>query len=332
MNLDAPDRLATFGVRHLDTADDPELNAIVQRVAKAIEAPIALISLVMGRVQYFRAMHGLPTELTHARATNRCDSFCQFVVRDEAIFLVEEALEDARVPKELVERYGIRAYAGAPLRVSGQVLGSLCVIDVRPRSFSREQINELERGAHEASQRLSKLSEIGSETLSTSGVEGDVEPGEAVQSMRRRLLDMRRALEQGAPIMRELASKPRSEWTVESLGSEAEHLADAAVFFRALGNRFEQTQALAKRVEQQVGANLLAAQLKAVAFPLSEGLTFVRVIEALAEEAIGVKEASRTLSVLHVALGFEADLTRALDDAIVAIENMGATNSAEVAT
>jgi hypothetical protein len=65
------------------------------------------------------------------------------VVRDGVPLAVTEAARDERVPQELVERYGIGAYLGVPLVVAGQTLGSLCVIDVRPREFTSVQLQAL---------------------------------------------------------------------------------------------------------------------------------------------------------------------------------------------
>jgi GAF domain-containing protein len=141
----------------LSSAPDDTLQSIVSAAAIAAEAPIALVSLVLRRIQLFRAHIGLPPDLAAAGATDRCVSFCQLVVRDKRPLAIEDALRDARVPQALVDAYGVRAYLGFPLEIEGVVVGTLCILDVRPREFSPEQRLAVERLARVASERLAQL-------------------------------------------------------------------------------------------------------------------------------------------------------------------------------
>ena len=150
-------RLASLSWRALDGELDAALQAIVASAARTADAPIALVSLVLKRIQLFRAHVGLPPELALAGATDRCVSFCQIVVRDQAPLAIVDALDDPRVPQALVARYGIRAYYGLPLRVGGRVVGTLCVIDVRPRAFDDQTRVALASLADEAARRLTSL-------------------------------------------------------------------------------------------------------------------------------------------------------------------------------
>jgi hypothetical protein len=58
--------------------------------------PMAIVSLVLSRIQLFRAQHGLPAELAACGSTSRDASFCQLVVKDGARLEVEDAATDAR--------------------------------------------------------------------------------------------------------------------------------------------------------------------------------------------------------------------------------------------
>ncbi|WP_437609287.1 GAF domain-containing protein [Sorangium sp. So ce834] len=158
-DLNDPVRLAELHGAMLRTDADAILDACVTRAARLARAPIAFVSLVVRHIQLLRAHHGLPLELAVSCATSRSNSFCQLVVRDEAPLLVEDALRDERVPKELVEHYGIRAYAGVPVRVRGHAIGSLCVLDVVPRRFDPRTIDGLDQLAIEVAGRLSDLVE-----------------------------------------------------------------------------------------------------------------------------------------------------------------------------
>ena len=107
-----PERYSAFTEGLLAEAEDAELQAIANDAAGGLSTPIALVTLVLERIQFFKAHYGLPDDLAISRATERDVSFCQFVVRDGEPFEVENAEEDERVPQHLVKRYGIKSYLG----------------------------------------------------------------------------------------------------------------------------------------------------------------------------------------------------------------------------
>ncbi|NIO07143.1 MAG: GAF domain-containing protein, partial [Deltaproteobacteria bacterium] len=163
-----PDRHAAFTRELLAEAEDDELKAIVEQAARDLKAPIALVNLVLEHIQFFKAHHGLPPDLAASRATERSVSFCQFVVRDGQPFEVTNAERDSRVPQHLVKAYGIKSYLGVPVVVDGVVLGALCVIDTKPREFSkaeREMLTKLSRVVNERLATLSKKREQSSALL-----------------------------------------------------------------------------------------------------------------------------------------------------------------------
>jgi len=160
-DLDDPFRLAEFRPPILGSVDDHVLRECVERAAKRAEAPIAMVSFVMKRIYLFRAAVGLPPELLVTRAASRNRSFCQFVVKAEAPFIVTDAESDARVPRHILDVYPIGAYAGVPIRVGGHVLGSLCVADAVPRRWRLDLVGEMRELAERVSQRLETLTALG---------------------------------------------------------------------------------------------------------------------------------------------------------------------------
>lgn len=150
-------RLTGLTGRSLDLDEDAELQACVAEAAALTQAPIAAVSLVLRRSQLFRAQVGMPPDLAAAGATDRDVSFCQVVVRDRAPLTVRDAAVDARVPQDLVARYGVRAYLGVPIEVGGQPVGSLCAIDTTPRDFSAGDIAGLRAIADRVERRLEAL-------------------------------------------------------------------------------------------------------------------------------------------------------------------------------
>lgn len=141
----------------LAEALDPELQAISAETSREIETPSAAVTLILERIQFFRGHHGLAPALETSRATDRDVSFCQFVVRDATLFEVNDAANDTRVPQELVERYNIGSYLGAPITLNGEAVGAMCAIDSKPRLFSDRDRETLVRMASKASRRLAVL-------------------------------------------------------------------------------------------------------------------------------------------------------------------------------
>ena len=131
-----PERHHAFTSGLLAEAEDEMLQSIVKEAAEELSTPIALVNLVLEEIQFFKAHYGLPEDLAAARGTERDVSFCQFVVRDGVAFEVTNAKQDTRVPQHLVKNHDIQAYLGLPVVFDDVIVGSLCVIDTKPREFS----------------------------------------------------------------------------------------------------------------------------------------------------------------------------------------------------
>lgn len=155
--LDDSRRLRVLDGAVLDRRPDARLQELVAQAAEVSGFPIALVSLVTRQVQFFRAQVGLPPDLQVARATDRDKSFCQFVVAHNRPLVVEDSWREPWLPRDLIERYGIRAYVGFPVSVLGQTVGSLCVIDVQPRRLGEVALEQLRGLAQAVSARLEEL-------------------------------------------------------------------------------------------------------------------------------------------------------------------------------
>ena len=133
--------LAELGV--LDTDAEPSYDALTRAAASITQCPIALISLVDGERQWFKARIGFDEE-----QTPREGSFCSYAIRSPELMVVGDARTDVRFFKHpLVQgSSGMRFYAGQPLTVDGIRIGTLCVIDTKPRELSieaREALQDL---------------------------------------------------------------------------------------------------------------------------------------------------------------------------------------------
>jgi PAS domain S-box-containing protein len=132
--MDEPRRLAclkSYGV--LDSAPDPRFDRLTELCARLLDAPMATISLIDEKRQWFKSRQGVA-----ATQTPRAHSFCAHVltVAHDDVLVVEDATRDARFKDSplVTGSPGVRFYAGAPLVTpDGHVLGALCINDVRPR-------------------------------------------------------------------------------------------------------------------------------------------------------------------------------------------------------
>ncbi|MFI5958675.1 ATP-binding protein [Cryptosporangium sp. NPDC051539] len=121
----------------LDTDHEAEFDDIALLAAEICGTPIALVSLVDERRQWFKAHVGIDF-----RETCRDVAFCAHALAQTDILEVPDATTDPRFannPMVVGEPY-IRFYAGAPLRVEGGLsLGTVCVIDREPRVLTPAQ-------------------------------------------------------------------------------------------------------------------------------------------------------------------------------------------------
>ncbi|WP_158814301.1 HWE histidine kinase domain-containing protein [Methylocapsa sp. S129] len=121
--------LARYGV--LDTEPEPGFDDIVLLATRICETPVALVSLVAESRQWFKARIGFPP-----CETPLGQSVCAHALRQKGVLMIPDLTLDARTwANTLVtgEPF-IRFYAGALLETpDGVPLGTLCVIDTKPR-------------------------------------------------------------------------------------------------------------------------------------------------------------------------------------------------------
>ncbi len=125
----------------LDTESEQRFDDLTLLAKHICDAPIALISFVDAERQWFKSRIGLT-----ASQTPRAVSFCGHAILEEDVMVVPDAAADARFADNpmVTGEPGIRFYAGAPLLTStGHALGTLCVIDRKPRELTEEQLEAL---------------------------------------------------------------------------------------------------------------------------------------------------------------------------------------------
>jgi PAS domain S-box-containing protein len=139
-----PTRLAALAAYDiLDTAPEKGFDDIVLLARNICETPVALVSLVAGDRQWFKARLGFPECGTDLNA-----SVCAHALVEPDLLVIPDLSRDPRTRANPLVTGGprIRFYAGAPLRTpGGKALGSLCVIDVasRPSGLTAGQAESL---------------------------------------------------------------------------------------------------------------------------------------------------------------------------------------------
>jgi len=123
----------------LDSEAEKQFDDLVLLASQLTECPVSLISLVDKDRQWFKAKTGILLE-----ESPRDTSFCGHAITQEGenLFTIQNTLDDERFNDNplVTENPKIRFYAGQPLvTTSGKKIGTLCVMDTKPRSLTKEQ-------------------------------------------------------------------------------------------------------------------------------------------------------------------------------------------------
>ncbi len=155
---DAERLAALYALLMLDTPPEERFDKLVSFAAAEFDVPIALLTLVDQDRQWFKSQLGLS-----ACETSRDVSFCGHAILKPEIMVIPDALADERFadnPLVTGDPF-VRFYAGAPLIMpSGHALGTLCIIDTRPRQMDQIELAIFSTLRDLAVQELSTRSEV----------------------------------------------------------------------------------------------------------------------------------------------------------------------------
>lgn len=143
---------ALWRLNILDTPADPAFENLTQIAASLFNVPIVLVSLVDEHRQWFKSHIGIiESELP------RKESFCGHAILAKSLFIVEDTFLDPRFATNSLVTGAphIRFYAGAPIQTEdGLNLGTLCLIDKHPRTFSAVEQHQLTLLARQVEQLI----------------------------------------------------------------------------------------------------------------------------------------------------------------------------------
>lgn len=191
------------------TEPEAGLDRVTQELARIFDVPGAFISFTDEDTQYYKSIVG---ELPEPYATTRTEprgSLCSHVVGMNDELIVEDLCADERFRDcEAVIRYGVRFYAGTPLRAdSGRAVGAMCIVDLKPRRIAPRE-RELLRLLAEGAMAMVRLQAASRQLLE-------------------RRLQMERDLGQAVRVQRFLLPPDRLEgagWRIEHRYRPVEHL------------------------------------------------------------------------------------------------------------
>jgi CheY-like chemotaxis protein len=125
----------------LDTEPEERFDRITRLAAALFNVPMAVISLVDEDRQWFKSCLGL-----NAKETPRDVAFCAHVVNSREPMIVPDAFQDVRFADNpvVINEPRIRFYAGYPLMLDdGSCIGTLCLLDTRPRTLEGRDLERL---------------------------------------------------------------------------------------------------------------------------------------------------------------------------------------------
>jgi two-component sensor histidine kinase len=125
----------------LDTPPDGAFDRITAIAARRFDVPIAIISIVDEDRIWFKSHHGVEVD-----QIGRDPGLCASAILTNEPHILPDATQDPRsLANPLVAgEFGLRFYVGVPLRTSdGYNLGTLCVIDKKPRPVDEDAVKDL---------------------------------------------------------------------------------------------------------------------------------------------------------------------------------------------
>ncbi|WP_426478686.1 response regulator [Chryseobacterium sp. CBSDS_008] len=126
----------------LNMEKDPQLDIFAETACLVTDCPAALIAMMERETQTIQSCVGLALDFVDRKST-----LCQYSIASGDVVVINDTLADERSSDNpLILAGGIRFYAGVPLiDDEGFVLGTICVIDYKPKTITDEQISTLKK-------------------------------------------------------------------------------------------------------------------------------------------------------------------------------------------
>lgn len=128
------------GCQILDSKAEGMFDELANIAATVFDVPIALVAFADPNRIWFKSNVGLKVSEVPREVT-----ICHHTIQQSTVLVVSDALKDSRfVCNPLVKAVGLRFYAAAPILKDGYALGVVCIVDRKPREFSKSQLTILQ--------------------------------------------------------------------------------------------------------------------------------------------------------------------------------------------
>ena len=127
----------------LDTPREEAFDRITRLTRKVFQVPIAVVNIIDAHRTWHKSCYGV-----EGQQQPREHAFCNHTIRQNTPMIVPDAMLDPRFMENpyVVSKPGVRFYAGVPLQTrDGYNIGSLCIVDGKPREFSLQRCRPFER-------------------------------------------------------------------------------------------------------------------------------------------------------------------------------------------
>jgi GAF domain-containing protein len=139
-----------------DCEPEESLDYLTRDAATIFKVPIAMINLASSEYIIFKSCIGLP----QATKLDRSGAFCATAVLQEEPLIIENTLSDEvfRTSPLVIGPLKIRSYIGKSLHAAdGSRIGTICLLDTKPRSYSKSQVRALCDMALQAEEQLAMI-------------------------------------------------------------------------------------------------------------------------------------------------------------------------------
>jgi len=163
--LDETQRLkALYSLNILDTPIDEHFDRLTRMAKRIFDVPVALVTLIDKERQWVKSFAGL-----NMGNVDRDVSFCGHAILGDEVFVIPDMTQDDRFidnPMVIDPETNVHFYAGCPIKSSGGMkLGTLCVLDNKPRKFNLDDQENLKDLATMVEREFSALEMATSDSL-----------------------------------------------------------------------------------------------------------------------------------------------------------------------
>jgi GAF domain-containing protein len=148
--LEAVKKVRQFGIMQRD-----EFDKLAKQAAIMFNAPIALISLVEEKFDLIVSQEGFPRIIADTGRVDAQPSFCELTIAQKGPVMINDAANHPTLRLfPSVQYMGVRAHLGISLCYNGQAVGNICVIDLKPRQWTDDDVKALSNLAQKAMDQM----------------------------------------------------------------------------------------------------------------------------------------------------------------------------------